>query len=222
MASNHEGKVVVSDTVANIEAPKDWGVYSVEWVEPRPEVVSEVSYWSSSILGKTPAALWEISRDVVEEIIIVNCLVALNQANLICLLNDSKVLPVINLESLVLAETTEGLIFDCFLKRCELVASLWNNCAIKLDRMNNLAESVKLGYILGRDDDSLILIDDHSRTSRGLKHDSIMLTSEEHIQLGEVFRELFKRGRKCGEDEVRWRTPIEVLAWESVGLLRVV
>ncbi len=222
MASNHEGKVVVSDTVSNIEAPKDWGVYSVEWVEARPEVVSEVSYWSSSILGKAPAALREISRDVVEEIIIVYCLVALNKANLICLLNDSKVLPVIDLESLVLAETTEGLILDCLLKRCKLVASLWNNCAIKLDRMNNLAESVKLGYILGRDDDSLILVDDHSRTSGGFKHDSIMLTREEHIQLGEILRELLKRGRKSREDEVRWRTPIEVLAWESMGFLRLV
>ena len=127
----------------------------------------------------------------------------MNQANLICLLNDSKVLPVIDLESLVLAETTECLILDCLLKRCELVASLWNNCAIKLDRMNNLAESVKLGYILGRDDNSLILVDDHSRTSRGLKHDSIMLTREEHIQLGKILRELLKRGRKSREDKVR-------------------
>lgn len=222
MASNHEGKVVVSDTISNIETPIDWGVYSVEWVETRPEVASEVSYWSSSILGKGPAALREISRDIVEEINIVYCLVALNQANLIFLLNDSKMLPVIDLESLVLAETTEGLIPDCFLKRCELVASLWTNCAIKLNRMDNLAESVKLSYILGRDDDSLILIDDHSRTCRGLKHDSIMLTREEHIQLGEVLSELLKRGRKSCKDKVRWRTPIEVLAWESVGLLRVI
>ena len=34
--SHHEGQLVVSDSVAYIEASKNWSVYSMEGIEPRP------------------------------------------------------------------------------------------------------------------------------------------------------------------------------------------
>lgn len=146
----------------------------------------------------------------------------MDQANLIWLLDDSEVLPVINLESLILAETAEGLILDCLLKRCELVASLWNNCTIKLDRMNDLTESVKLRYILSRNNDAFVFVNDNSSASRGVKHNSVMLTSKEYIQFSEILCEFLNRGRKSREDEVGRRTPIEVLGRESMRLLSVI
>lgn len=38
--SNHEGELVVSDTVAYIKASKYWSVNSMERIKTRPKIVS--------------------------------------------------------------------------------------------------------------------------------------------------------------------------------------
>lgn len=120
-------------------------------------------------------------------------------------------LPIIDIESLILAESFECFILDGFLKRSEFEASLGDNCTVILDRMHDLAESVELGYILSGNDNALVFVDNNGLTCRCIEDHSVVLASEEDVQLGEIVNKLLKRGGKGREDEVGGRTPVEVL-----------
>jgi len=88
----------------------------------------------------------------------------LNQTYFSALLNDSEVLPILNGERLILAETTECLILDSFLERSELETSLGHDRTVKLNGVNNLAESVEFGYVLSGNDYSLVLVNNNGGT----------------------------------------------------------
>lgn len=49
--SNHEGKVVVSDTISDIDGSEDRSVNSVECVETGPQIISDVSNCLCAVLG---------------------------------------------------------------------------------------------------------------------------------------------------------------------------
>lgn len=120
-------------------------------------------------------------------------------------------LPIIDIESLILAESFECFILDGFLKRSEFEASLGDNCTVILDRMHDLAESVELGYILSGNDNALVFVDNNGLTCGCIEDHSVVLASEEDVQLGEIVNKLLKRRGKGREDEVGGRTPVEVL-----------
>ncbi len=103
---------------------------------------------------------------------------------------------------MILVETLEGLILNSLLEGSELEASLGDDRAVELNGVNDLAESVELRYVLRRNHYSLVLIDNDRGTCRGVQHHSVMLTSEEHVQLSQFMREFLERGRESCEDEV--------------------
>ena len=68
--------------------------------------------------------------------------------------------------------------------------------------MNHLAESVKLGHVLGRNDNALIFVDDNCGTCWSVKDNAVMLSCEENIQLCQLLGKLLKRCWERGEDEI--------------------
>jgi hypothetical protein len=85
-----------------------------------------------------------------------------------------------------------------------------------------LAEPVKFSNLLSGDDDASILIDNNLGGCCCLNHYAVMLTWEVNVQLGELLLELLKSCGECGEDEVRWWTPVEDFGGEAVSQLGVV
>lgn len=65
---------------------------------------------------------------------------------------------------MILAEAAECLVLDSFLKRSELETSLGDHRAVELNGVNDLAESVELGYVLSGNDYALVFVDNNCGT----------------------------------------------------------
>lgn len=105
------------------------------------------------------------------------------EPNLVRVLNNSKVLPVTQMEGLVFGKTSEGLVSDSFFKRCELETALRYDLAVVFNLIDNMTQSVKFCNHLCWYDYSFIFIDNNWSADRDLNHDSIMLSSKENVHL---------------------------------------
>jgi hypothetical protein len=74
----------------------------VEGVKAGPKDVPEVGDRLSAVSRKTPALLWEVGGDIVQEPAIVNSLVPLNKSQLILLPDIAEVLIAVQRKSLLL------------------------------------------------------------------------------------------------------------------------
>lgn len=166
--------------------------------------------------------LGEVNGDIIKEFVIINWFISLHQTDFFWVLNRSEVLVLVQCESSVRSKTTEGFIGNSFLERSELKAALGNHSTVVFDWVHNLAEPVKFSNLLSGDDDASILIDNNLGGCCCLNHYAVMLTWEVNVQLGELLLELLKSCGECGEDEVRWWTPVEDFGGEAVSQLGVV
>lgn len=220
--SNHEGQVVVSDAVPDVERAIHWCVESVECVEAGPESVSEVGHALGAIAHQAPAALGEVDHDVVEEVIIVHGFVALEETNLLRLRDHTEVLPAAKAECVILSKSMESLILNGLLEGSELVAALGDDSTVVLNTVHDVTEPVELSDHFRRQHDALVLIDDYGRAHCLLDHHTVMLACEENIQLVELLGEFIEGLGQGGEDVVGGRSPVVVLRGKSMVLCRVV
>ena len=93
-------------------------------------------------------------------------------------------LVLVQCESSVRSEATEGFVGNSFLQWSELKAALGNHSTVVFNLVHNLAESVKFSNLLSGDDDASILIDNNLGGCCGLNHNAVMLTREVNVQLG--------------------------------------
>lgn len=108
----------------------------------RPEVTSESSYSSTRVHYDAPALLGHVFANRVEEVVVVNSLVASDEFLLSGLLNFSEVLPVGKVLGIFDGKSLESFITSHFLERGVLKGTLGDGSTHVVDISNGARETV--------------------------------------------------------------------------------
>jgi hypothetical protein len=161
----------------------------VEGIVPRPEETSDCGNGSRAVGDNAPAEFGKVFSDFIKELVVIDCFISLDQAQLVWLLNYSEVLPVGQVECLLNGEAFECLVDEHLVDRSVLVASLGNDLAVTLNGSHNVAQSVEFCDVLARNNDASIFIHDHRGCHVG-DEDSIELSRQECVHRVEPLSKL--------------------------------
>ena len=154
LVSDHEWQVNILDAITDVDRAIDGRIAPVESIVAGPKLGSKSCNSFCSVLDDAPAEVWFISTDIVEESVRENGLLARNQILLLLVFNLTEVNPTIQVECLLVIETSKCLVDANLIKRGELEGTSGYSRTGAINLLNSCSKSIELRQMLGWQDNA--------------------------------------------------------------------